>query len=127
MMATECITGYARLLENILHFPSDTYLPGSVSQLQVAAWEWSLFMSEIGQTESLIQDSADASIGRPGIVFQVKEKFTGVVESTNTVYNGVGAWPFLHHGSLYRGLSLVGFSIGLCLIFIKNIKGVLVP
>ncbi|KAF8075433.1 hypothetical protein N665_1094s0013 [Sinapis alba] len=191
MMATECITGYARLLENILHFPSDTLLPGSISQLQVAAWEWSLFRRDIGQTESLIQDSAYASIGRPGIVFQVEEKFTGVVESTNTVdnntiicsdelpskldwdvleeiegaeeyekleseeledrierdvedweeiyrnarkseklkfevnerdegelertgqplciyeiYNGAGAWPFLHHGSLYRGLSL---------------------
>jgi len=25
------------------------------------------------------------------------------------VYNGAGAWPFLHHGSLYRGLSLVSF------------------
>ncbi|KAI3739456.1 hypothetical protein L2E82_29861 [Cichorium intybus] len=22
------------------------------------------------------------------------------------IYNGVGAWPFLHHGSLYRGLSV---------------------
>ncbi|CAH8324439.1 unnamed protein product [Eruca vesicaria subsp. sativa] len=191
MMATECITGYARLLENILHFPSDTFLPGPISQLQVAAWEWSLFRSEIGQTKLLIQDSAYASIERSGVVFQVEEKFTGVVESTNPVdnntiilsdelpskldwdvleqiegaeeyekleseeledrierdvedweeiyrnarkseklkfevnerdegelertgqplciyeiYNGAGAWPFLHHGSLYRGLSL---------------------
>ncbi|KAL0680574.1 hypothetical protein Bca4012_047421 [Brassica carinata] len=180
MMATECITGYARLLENVLHFPSDTFLPGSVSQLQVAAWEWSLFRRVIEEAESLTQDSAYGSI-----VFQVEEKFTSVVESTNTVdndtivfsdelpskldwdvleeiekleseeledrserdvedweeiyrnarkseklkfkvnerdegelertgqplciyeiYNGAGAWPFLHHGSLYRGLSL---------------------
>ncbi|KAF3539059.1 hypothetical protein F2Q69_00018395 [Brassica cretica] len=186
MMATECITGYARLLENVLHFPSDTFLPGSVSQLQVAAWEWSLFRREIEEAESLTQDSAYGSI-----VFQVEEKFTSVVESTNPVdndtivfsdelpskldwdvleeiegaeeyekleseeledrserdvedweeiyrnarkseklkfkvnerdegelertgqplciyeiYNGAGAWPFLHHGSLYRGLSL---------------------
>ncbi|KAG2310201.1 hypothetical protein Bca52824_021758 [Brassica carinata] len=191
MMATECITGYARLLENVLHFPSDTFLPDSISHLQVATWEWSLFRSETGPTESLIQDSAYASVGRSGIVFQVEEKFTSVVESTNTVdnntiifsdelpsksdwdvleevegaeeyekleseeledrmerdvedweeiyrnarkseklkfevnerdegelertgqplciyeiYNGAGAWPFLHHGSLYRGLSL---------------------
>ncbi|CAN6846812.1 unnamed protein product [Brassica oleracea] len=186
MMATECITGYARLLENVLHFPSDTFLPGSVSQLQVAAWEWSLFRREIEEAESLLHDSAYGSI-----VFQVEEKFTSVVESKNTVdndtivlsdelpskldwdvleeiegaeeyekleseeledrserdvedweeiyrnarkseklkfevnerdegelertgqplcvyeiYNGAGAWPFLHHGSLYRGLSL---------------------
>lgn len=191
MMAAECITGYARLLENIVHFPSDTFLPGSISQLQVTSWEWSLFRSEIGQPKSFIQDSTYASIGRRGIVFQLEEKLTGVVESTNPVdnntiflsdelpskldwdvleeiegaeeyekveseeledrmerdvedweeiyrnarkseklkfevnerdegelertgqplciyevYNGAGAWPFLHHGSLYRGLSL---------------------
>lgn len=87
LMAKECITGYARLLENILHFPSDTFLPGSISQLQVSAWEWSLFRSEIGKPKSFIQDSAEASIGRPGVVFQVEEKFMGVVEPTDPVDN----------------------------------------
>lgn len=87
LMATECISGYARLLENILHFPSDTFLPGSISQLQVAGWEWNLFRSEIEQPKSFIQDSAYASIASPGIVFQVEEKFMGVVESTNPVDN----------------------------------------
>jgi glycosyltransferase involved in cell wall biosynthesis len=191
LMATECITGYARLLENMLHFPSDTFLPGSISQLQVAAWEWNFFRSELEQPKSFILDSAYAFIGKSGIVFQVEEKFMGVIESTNPVdnntlfvsdelpskldwdvleeiegaeeyekveseeledrmerdvedweeiyrnarkseklkfevnerdegelertgeplciyeiYNGAGAWPFLHHGSLYRGLSL---------------------
>ncbi|CAN8257166.1 unnamed protein product [Cochlearia groenlandica] len=189
MMAPECISGYARLLENILHFPSDTFLPGSISQLQVGAWEWSLLKREIRQPKSFIQDSAYAS--KPGIIFQVEKKFMGVVDSTNYVdnntiylsnelpskldwdtleeiegaeeyekveseeledrmerevedweeiyrnarkseklkfevnerdegelertgqplciyeiYDGAGAWPFLHHGSLYRGLSL---------------------
>jgi hypothetical protein len=23
------------------------------------------------------------------------------------IYSGEGAWPFLHHGSLYRGITLV--------------------
>jgi hypothetical protein len=23
------------------------------------------------------------------------------------IYNGEGAWPFLHHGSIYRGITLV--------------------
>lgn len=27
------------------------------------------------------------------------------------MYNGVGAWPFLHHGSIYRGLSLVSLFL----------------
>lgn len=25
------------------------------------------------------------------------------------IYSGPGAWPFLHHGALFRGLSLVSF------------------
>lgn len=25
------------------------------------------------------------------------------------IYTGAGSWPSLHHGSLYRGLSLVSF------------------
>lgn len=87
LMATECVTSYARLLENTLHFPSDTFLPGSISQLQVGAWEWGLFRSEIGQRKSFIGDSAYASIGRPGTVFQVEEKFMGVVEPTDPVDN----------------------------------------
>lgn len=32
------------------------------------------------------------------------------------IYNGAGGWPFLHHGSLYRGLSLVSYSqLGWCI------------
>lgn len=87
MMAAECITGYARLLENILHFPSDTFLPGSISQLQVATWDWSQFRNEIGQQQIFVQDAAYASTGRLGIVSQVEEKFMGVLESTNPVDN----------------------------------------
>lgn len=30
------------------------------------------------------------------------------------IYNGAGSWPFLHHGSLYRGLSLVSASQLVC-------------
>lgn len=51
--------------------------------------------------------------------FEVNERDEGELERTGQplciyeVYDGAGAWPFLHHGSLYRGLSLVSFSIGL--------------
>lgn len=34
---------------------------------------------------------------------------TGQPVSIYEIYSGAGAWPFLHHGSLYRGLSLVSF------------------
>ena len=47
--------------------------------------------------------------------FEANERDEGELERTGQplciyeIYNGVGAWPFLHHGSMYRGLSLVSF------------------
>ena len=45
--------------------------------------------------------------------FEANERDEGELERTGQpvsiyeIYNGAGAWPFMHHGSLYRGLSLV--------------------
>jgi len=33
------------------------------------------------------------------------------------IYSGAGSWPFLHHGSLYRGLSLVSSFYVYCNFF----------
>ncbi|KAL7109258.1 hypothetical protein ACP275_06G164700 [Erythranthe tilingii] len=44
--------------------------------------------------------------------FEVNERDEGELERTGQpiciyeIYSGAGGWPFLHHGSLYRGLSL---------------------
>ncbi|KAJ4837388.1 hypothetical protein Tsubulata_029285 [Turnera subulata] len=193
MLASECITGYARLLENVLSFPSDTLLPGPVSEIQQKIWEWNLFRKE---TEPDIDDlfgmdDTDISSEESNIVYSLEEKLTDLVTSTNPfendteivvqdvptesdwdvlreiesieeyerleleeidlrmdkdpglwddiyrnarkseklkfeanerdegelertgqpvciyeIYDGAGSWPFLHHGSLYRGLSL---------------------
>ncbi|KAK6933470.1 Glycosyl transferase, family 1 [Dillenia turbinata] len=46
------------------------------------------------------------------IKFEANERDEGELERTGQpvciyeIYDGAGAWPFLHHGSLYRGLSL---------------------
>ncbi|KAF5729446.1 hypothetical protein HS088_TW21G01612 [Tripterygium wilfordii] len=187
MLASECITAYARLLENMLSFPSSVFLPGPVSQLQKKEWEWDLF-DEIEEGTDDMQDidkedfSRDSSIvyaieeelsvlvkpinsseivvqdipteedwedlrevesyeeyerlemeqleermdKSPGIwddiyrnvrkseklKFEANERDEGELERTGQpvciyeIYDGAGAWPFLHHGSLYRGLSL---------------------
>ncbi|CAH9130043.1 unnamed protein product, partial [Cuscuta epithymum] len=45
--------------------------------------------------------------------FETNERDEAELERTGQslciyeIYNGAGAWPFLHHGSLYRGLSLL--------------------
>lgn len=49
--------------------------------------------------------------------FEANERDEGELQRTGRliciyeVYNGAGAWPLLHHGSLYRGLSLVSSNI----------------
>ncbi|XP_057423671.1 uncharacterized protein LOC130717458 [Lotus japonicus] len=191
MLALDCITGYARLLENVLSFPSDALLPGPVSQIQQGGWEWNFFQNEIELDIKLRTMDDEISYGKGTIIHAVEqdlaslnystsflenetevpmqdkltkldwdvlreieiaeenemlemeeieermEKYVGVwddiyrnarkseklkfeanerdegeLERTGQpvciyeIYSGTGAWPFLHHGSLYRGLSL---------------------
>ncbi|MED6108875.1 hypothetical protein PIB30_028338 [Stylosanthes scabra] len=191
VQALECITGYARLLENVLNFPSDVLLPGPVYQIQQGGWEWNLFQNEIELGIDLPKMDDDFSIREDTIIYTVEQELTspnysadnsengtevpvldkltkldwdilreieiseendmlekeeieermekdvgvwdeiyrnarkseklkfeanerdeGELERTGQpvciyeIYNGAGGWPFLHHGSLYRGLSL---------------------
>ncbi|CAN6697627.1 unnamed protein product [Malus baccata var. baccata] len=192
LLASECITGYARLLENVLNFPSDALLPGPISQLQQGTWEWNLLGNEIDYrtgnilnideqsswkntsvvnaleedllgfgyspniSENVTWDSAldiptqldwdllkeivsseeyetlemeelsERMEKDPGLWddiyrnarkaeklrFEANERDEGELERTGQtvciyeIYSGSGTWPFLHHGSLYRGLSL---------------------
>ncbi|XP_057735164.1 uncharacterized protein LOC130950629 [Arachis stenosperma] len=191
VQALECITGYARLLENVLNFPSDALLPGPVYQIQQGGWEWNLFQNEIELSTDLPKMDDNFSVKEDTIVYTVEQELTslnysadnsengtevpvldkltkldwdilreieiseendmlemeeveermekavgvwdeiyrnarkseklkfesnerdeGELERTGQpvciyeIYNGAGGWPFLHHGSLYRGLSL---------------------
>ncbi|KAL5981828.1 hypothetical protein ACLOJK_015894 [Asimina triloba] len=183
ILASECITGYAKLLESVLPFPSDSLLPSSNSPLQQYNWEWNLFnkathmrdnslsrktsivyvledelisenhlkntsefevdstidqlthvdwdeLREIQRSEeleSLEMQEIEERMEKPlqsweeiyrnarkaeKLKFEVYERDEGELERMGQrlciyeVYSGTGAWPFLHHGSLYRGLSL---------------------
>ncbi|XVF82979.1 hypothetical protein PTKIN_Ptkin16aG0095800 [Pterospermum kingtungense] len=182
ILASECITGYASLLEHLLNFPSDVLLPASVSELPQRSWEWNLFRDEIEHRsgdisrdfsvvyvleEEFTKHSTDLSENgteipaqdipteqeldivtdienfkdyerlemeevnermerNPGVwdeiyrnvrrseklKFEENERDEGELERTGQpvciyeIYSGAGAWPFLHHGSLYRGLTL---------------------
>ncbi|RWR97248.1 Glycosyl transferase [Cinnamomum micranthum f. kanehirae] len=194
ILASDCITGYAKLLENILQFPSDTKLPGSISPLQQYKWEWDLLRKERKGGDSQVIQSLEkigSSMTKSSVVYALEEEFSSTNYMRNTseneidiltqenlskvdwddvrememseeferreiqeleermektlgsweeiyrnarkaeklkfetnerdegelervgqslciyeIYNGAGAWPFLQHGSLYRGLSL---------------------
>ncbi|OVA17912.1 Glycosyl transferase [Macleaya cordata] len=190
MLASECVTGYAKLLENVLHFPSDALLPVPISQLQQRTWEWNSFRKEIEQRGSRIPNfDRNSYIRKSSIVYALEEEFASLNNVKNIsenetdfqefptkldwdvlweiesfedferreteeleermekmsgswdeiyrnarkaeklkfeanerdegelerigqslciyeIYTGAGSWPSLHHGSLYRGLSL---------------------
>ncbi|XP_072963203.1 uncharacterized protein [Typha angustifolia] len=189
MLAYDCITSHAKLLENVIQFPSDVKLPASVSQIKQNSWLWDLFdkktREEYGdkQTEeyhnnhSRIVDLLEAQfaeithkeksdVGNDTSVydyptqldwddlsemeisedierremqeleermektsgswedvyrnarkaeklkFEGNERDEGELERTGQqvciyeIYSGEGAWPFLHHGSMYRGITL---------------------
>lgn len=76
ILASECITGYASLLVNLLYFPSDVLLPGPVSELQQASWEWNLFRKEI--EHSNFDTSVDSSV-----VYTVEEELTKHIIDTS--------------------------------------------
>lgn len=191
ILASECITGYARLLERVLNFPSDAFLPGPISQLHQGAWEWNLFQKETDLRGHEMEDIAEGKSAARSVVYALEEEFAYSAKSKNMsedgnvnleqdipnqqdwdilreiesseeyeslemeeleermekdsgvwddiyrnarkseklkfeanerdegelertgqpvciyeIYSGTAAWPFLHHGSLYRGLSL---------------------
>lgn len=193
MLASECIIRFAKLLENVLAFPSDARLPDQVSQLKQGTWEWNMFQKEIeGSAGDIIElDLKTSYTTNSGVLFNLEEETTNLFPGKNfsgveadiigddvlsqldwdiltemesyeevqrleseeleerlekeygvwdelyrnvrksekinfktnerdegelertgqpvciyEIYDGAGAWPFLHHGSLYRGLSL---------------------
>lgn len=90
LLASESITGYARLLESALNFPSDALLPGPFSQLQQGTWEWNLFGSEIDYNtgDMLNIDENQASLENSSVVHALEEFFSSFSYSTNISENG---------------------------------------
>lgn len=85
MLASECITGYASVLENALNFPSDAFLPGPISQLEQGAWEWNLFGKEMetraGGTPNI--DESGFSLKNFSVVYALEDELTKLAHSTN--------------------------------------------
>ena len=82
LLALECITGYANLLEEVLNFPSDVILPGSITQLPEAAWEWDLFWKEIIQGSS--NEQRDKNVKKKSsVVIKLEEEFSDLVSPLN--------------------------------------------
>lgn len=85
MLASYCVTSYARLVENVLNFPSDALLPSPISQLREISWEWNLFQKEIqfGTGGILNMDEEDTSHGNSNALDVVEEKFWDISENEN--------------------------------------------
>ena len=90
MLASESITGYARVLENVLNFSSDVMLPGPISQLQQGSWEWDLFRVEIQARTGDMRyiDEKATFLRKFSVVDALEDEFTNFVHSTNVSENG---------------------------------------
>jgi hypothetical protein len=90
MLASECIIGYARLLENLISFPSDTLLPGPVSNLLRREWEWNLFSKELEQEidDLLSMAEGDFSFRETSAVYSLEKEWSNHVNSTSISGNG---------------------------------------
>ncbi|PKA48054.1 hypothetical protein AXF42_Ash015817 [Apostasia shenzhenica] len=192
LLVTEFLTNFANLIENMLHFPSDSFLPEPVSEIQQNTWAWNLFDDDYNDQSSGFEQimdlkdspamqrhsiidileeklSGNSRIGSPvsdsvsleyptqldwdeiretemsedferremeelaermernlgswedvyrnakkseKLRFEMNERDEGELERTGQslciyeIYGGQGAWDFLHHGSLYRGITL---------------------
>lgn len=86
ILASDCITGYAKLLENTVQFPSDTMLPGSISPLQQYKWEWNLLKKERKRRDS---DVLGSSMTKSSVVYALEEALAGSNYRRNTSENEI--------------------------------------
>lgn len=90
MLASECIMGYARLLENVLNFPSDAFLPGPISQLHPGGWEWNLFQKEIDLASGKVLNNAESGSFSKifSVVYALEGELTNSANSKNISEDG---------------------------------------
>lgn len=77
MQASDCVTGYAKLLENVLTFPSGALLPGQISKLKQGIWEWNLFSMGMEQG---IMDQNVPYMRNSSIVYALEEQLTNHID-----------------------------------------------
>ena len=97
MLASDCIADYAKLLENLLQFPSDVILPLSISHIKQDTWAWDLLEKEIVQTSTSAQHNQyHRTMRRHSIVDFLEEQATGKlqVQTTTEVANESSAEDF---------------------------------
>lgn len=81
MLASECTAGYAKLLENVLTFPSDSVLPGHISQLKQGEWEWGSFRKIEQLSGDMSSLDLKGAMRNLSVVYDVEEYLTPLIHS----------------------------------------------
>lgn len=87
MLARDCIIGYAKLLENVVQFPSDTVLPDPISKLRPNKWEWDFLEEETERMRNEMKYQVFSETS--SIVYTIEEELAekNVSEGTFTNQN----------------------------------------
>lgn len=87
MLALECVREYAKLLENLLQFPSESMLPLPISHIKQNTWAWDLLQRENKQTTIAGQKERsqnDSTLRRSSIVVLLEDQASGKFQVQNT-------------------------------------------
>jgi hypothetical protein len=70
MLAYECIIAHVKLLETVLHYPSDANLPLSFSKVKERTWLWDHFESKAALGNSSSEDERHSHTRIVGILLE---------------------------------------------------------
>jgi len=107
LLAFESIIGYAKLMENVINFPSDALLPAPVSQIQQDSWEWESFKTVTEQTAGGITDIDEERnrVEQSSIVYSLEEDFSKFLMLGNLTVD-VGNSDVAEHDLVIEDLSV---------------------
>ncbi|KAJ4802999.1 UDP-Glycosyltransferase superfamily protein [Rhynchospora pubera] len=84
MLAFEFVSSYAKLLENLLYFPSNVMLPAAVSQIQQKTWSWDwLERKTTNESDQSTELSVIEMLER-----QFEKNLTGISQLENETLSG---------------------------------------
>ncbi|CAH1420920.1 unnamed protein product [Lactuca virosa] len=148
----ESVEGYASLIENVMNLPSEDASPRAVSEIPskikkrvaVGIWEEEksiqTTMAKKRREDGELRDRSEHPRGTWEEIYRsakkadrnkndLHERDDGELQRTGQPlciyepYFGQGAWPFLHHESLYRGFGLTSLSKAAEVALLEDIQG----
>lgn len=109
MLAYDCITAHVKLLESVMHYPSDAKLPSSVSKIQERTWLWDPFEMKAALENGSLEDESHSSTRVVDILMRElnQSNQTTYSDSNNTSsydYPSLSDWNYLSEVDIFEDI-----------------------